>query len=99
MHSLELTKPDGRSLTLYSSQPIAAGIAAPSPFAEPQLANPHLRWHPLRGDSRLHYPAGTPLLVLYSKCSASPGKTRGWMACAAIAASEKPCRISFSLPG
>ena len=50
MHSLELTKPDGRSLTLYSSQPIPAGISAPSPFAEPQLANPHLRWHPLRGE-------------------------------------------------
>ncbi len=50
MHSLELTKPDGRSLTLYSSQPIAPGIAAPSPFSEPQLANPHLRWHPLRGE-------------------------------------------------
>lgn len=43
MHSLELTKPDGRSLTLYSSQPMAAGIAAPGPVAEPQLANPHLR--------------------------------------------------------
>lgn len=44
-------------------------------------------------------PPGTPLLVEYSKCSASPGKTRGWIACAAIAASLKPCRISFSFPG
>ena len=50
MHKLELTKPDGRSLTLYSSQPIAAGLAAPSPFSEPQNANPHLRWHALRGE-------------------------------------------------
>ena len=50
MHSLELTKPDGRSLTLYSTQPIAAGLVAPSPFPEPQNANPHLRWHPLRGE-------------------------------------------------
>ncbi len=50
MHTLELTKPDGRLLTLYSTQPIPAGLSAPSPFAEPQLANPHLRWHPLRGE-------------------------------------------------
>ncbi|SHH18751.1 galactose-1-phosphate uridylyltransferase [Massilia sp. CF038] len=50
MHSLDLTKPDGRSMTLYSSAPIAAGLSAPSPFPQPQLANPHLRWHPLRGE-------------------------------------------------
>lgn len=50
MHSVELIKPDGRSLTLYSSQPIALGLDAPSPFPEPQMANPHLRWHPLRGE-------------------------------------------------
>ncbi|WP_296946939.1 galactose-1-phosphate uridylyltransferase [uncultured Massilia sp.] len=50
MHSEELIKPDGRTLTLYSTQPIPAGLAAPSPFAEPQHANPHLRWHPLRGE-------------------------------------------------
>ncbi|MES2900799.1 MAG: galactose-1-phosphate uridylyltransferase [Pseudomonadota bacterium] len=50
MHILELIKPDGRHLTLYSSQPIPAGLDAPSPFSEPQLANPHLRWHPLRGE-------------------------------------------------
>ncbi|MES2759084.1 MAG: galactose-1-phosphate uridylyltransferase [Pseudomonadota bacterium] len=50
MHILELTKPDGRALTLYSSQPIAPDLPAPSPFAEPQRANPHLRWHPLRGE-------------------------------------------------
>jgi UDPglucose--hexose-1-phosphate uridylyltransferase len=50
MHELELRKPDGRSLTLYSTRPIAADIAAPSPFAGAQDANPHLRWHPLRGE-------------------------------------------------
>ncbi|PWF54829.1 galactose-1-phosphate uridylyltransferase [Massilia glaciei] len=50
MHSLDLTKPDGRNLTLYSTQPIPAGLDAPSPFPEPQLANPHLRWHALRGE-------------------------------------------------
>jgi UDPglucose--hexose-1-phosphate uridylyltransferase len=50
MHSLALSKPDGRSITLYSSRPIGAGIVAPSPFAQPQGANPHLRWHALRGE-------------------------------------------------
>jgi UDPglucose--hexose-1-phosphate uridylyltransferase len=50
MHSIDLIKPDGRSMTLYSNHPIAAGLVAPSPFAEPQNANPHLRWHPLRGE-------------------------------------------------
>ena len=50
MHSLELMKPDGRSITLYSNTAIAAGPGAPSPFALPQHANPHLRWHPLRGE-------------------------------------------------
>jgi UDPglucose--hexose-1-phosphate uridylyltransferase len=50
MHSLDLIKPDGRSLTLYSLQPIAPDLVAPSPFAQPQHANPHLRWHPLRGE-------------------------------------------------
>jgi UDPglucose--hexose-1-phosphate uridylyltransferase len=50
MHRLELTKPDGRRLTLYSRQAIDAGLKAPSPFAEPLNAAPHLRWHPLRGE-------------------------------------------------
>ncbi len=50
MHSLDLIKPDGRSMTLYSAHPIAAGLSAPSPFPEPQNPNPHLRWHPLRGE-------------------------------------------------
>jgi len=37
-------------LTLYSNRPIPDGIVAPSPFPEPMHANPHLRWHPLRGE-------------------------------------------------
>jgi UDPglucose--hexose-1-phosphate uridylyltransferase len=50
MYTQDLIKPDGRHLTLYSTRPIPAGMAAPSPFAGPQQANPHLRWHPLRGE-------------------------------------------------
>lgn len=50
MHQLELTKPDGRRLTLYSRRPIDQVLKAPSPFAEPLNAAPHLRWHPLRGE-------------------------------------------------
>ena len=50
MHSKDLKKPDGRNLTLYSNQPIPEGLTAPSPFPDPQHANPHLRWHPLRGE-------------------------------------------------
>ena len=42
-------KPDGRQLWLYSNMPMQASTDAPSPFAEPLNANPHLRWHPLRG--------------------------------------------------
>lgn len=50
MYTLDLTKPDGRRLTLYSREPIAPQSTAPSPFAEPLNASPHLRWHPLRGE-------------------------------------------------
>ncbi len=50
MHALSLTKPDGRAMTLYSRRPIDPAIVAPSPFAEPLHASPHLRWHPLRGE-------------------------------------------------
>jgi UDPglucose--hexose-1-phosphate uridylyltransferase len=50
MHKLLLTKPDGRALTLYGREPIDASLQAPSPFAEPLHATPHLRWHPLRGE-------------------------------------------------
>lgn len=50
MYSLELTKPDGRRLTLYARQPLNSQTHAPSPFPEPLNASPHLRWHPLRGE-------------------------------------------------
>ncbi|QYF93689.1 galactose-1-phosphate uridylyltransferase [Massilia sp. PAMC28688] len=50
MYSIDLTKPDGRSMTLYSLRPIGAHEPAPSPSAESIGANPHLRWHPLRGE-------------------------------------------------
>ena len=50
MHRVQLLKPDGRFLTLYASHPLDANISAPSPFAEPLKASPHLRWHPLRGE-------------------------------------------------
>jgi UDPglucose--hexose-1-phosphate uridylyltransferase len=50
MHQLSLTKPDGRRLTLYSRHPIDPALQAPSPFAQPLDAQPHLRWHPLRGE-------------------------------------------------
>lgn len=50
MHRLELTKPDGRKLTLYSRAVIDPALTAPSPFAEPLHASAHLRWHPLRGE-------------------------------------------------
>lgn len=50
MYSQTLQKPDGRLLTLYSQRPIAVGMVAPSPSQEAIQANPHLRWHPLRGE-------------------------------------------------
>lgn len=50
MHRLQLTKPDGRQLTLYGREPIDPGLQAPSPFAQPLAGAPHLRWHPLRGE-------------------------------------------------
>lgn len=48
MHRLELTKPDGRALTLYGRRPIAGAGPAPSPFPDPLGRFPHLRRHPLR---------------------------------------------------
>src|SRR4051812_29256918 len=50
MHKRELRKPDGRSLVLYARQPLTGDFAAPSPSAAPHAPNPHLRWHPLRGE-------------------------------------------------
>jgi UDPglucose--hexose-1-phosphate uridylyltransferase len=50
MHRLQLTKPDGRKLTLYGREPIDANLQAPSPFPDPLAGAPHLRWHPIRGE-------------------------------------------------
>jgi len=50
MYSHKLLKPDGRQLTLYSRYPIETGLQAPSPSNEAVMANPHLRWHELRGE-------------------------------------------------
>jgi UDPglucose--hexose-1-phosphate uridylyltransferase len=50
MHKQILRKPDGRELLLYSRNPIPDGIQATSPSNDPVAANPHLRWHPLRGE-------------------------------------------------
>ena len=50
MEMLDLVKPDGRSLTLYSRRPLGAVPPAPSPFAQPLTSKAHLRWHPLRGE-------------------------------------------------
>lgn len=45
-----MTKPDGRSLTLYGTGPITDVDPAPSPFSEPLNRTPHLRRHPLRDE-------------------------------------------------
>ena len=50
MHRLELTKPDGRALTLYGLQPLQDIGPAPSPFIEPLNRSPHLRRNPLRDE-------------------------------------------------
>jgi UDPglucose--hexose-1-phosphate uridylyltransferase len=50
MYTLELTKPDGRALTLYSRRALQPGLRAPSPSGERRAGEPHLRWHPLRGE-------------------------------------------------
>jgi UDPglucose--hexose-1-phosphate uridylyltransferase len=45
------TKPDGRTLLLYSRRPIDANIVATSPSATAvSLEGSHMRWHPLRGE-------------------------------------------------
>jgi UDPglucose--hexose-1-phosphate uridylyltransferase len=50
VHRRALTKPDGRYLILYGREPVPEGIAATSPSQERVPGNPHLRWHPLRGE-------------------------------------------------
>jgi UDPglucose--hexose-1-phosphate uridylyltransferase len=56
--SRRLLKPDGRALWLYGRAPIPDDIEAPAPGAARDARssgattgpNPHLRWHPLRGE-------------------------------------------------
>lgn len=50
MQTLDLTKPDGRALTLYAIDALGDVDDAPSPFPEPLGRSPHLRRHPLRGE-------------------------------------------------
>jgi len=50
MHYVDLRKPDGRTITLYGNSAVRVRGPVPSPSAEPLAANPHLRWHPLRGE-------------------------------------------------
>jgi UDPglucose--hexose-1-phosphate uridylyltransferase len=49
VHRRELRKPDGRRLTVFGRAPLP-DLAALSPSATPHAPNPHLRWHPLRGE-------------------------------------------------
>lgn len=50
IHKRSLRKPDGRELILYGRIPIDDDIVASSAHATPLSPNPHLRWHPLRGE-------------------------------------------------
>lgn len=50
LYQQEMRKIDGRSLTLYGRNPFEVAGPAPAPDREPLEANPHLRWHPLRGE-------------------------------------------------
>ena len=60
MFKRTLTKPDGRTLELYSRRPIPERLDAPSPEESSTPPNPHLRWHPLRGMDRLRWIAAEP---------------------------------------
>ncbi len=50
IHREVLTKPDGRSLILYSRRELPPDLRAPSPESSGRQPNAHLRWHPLRGE-------------------------------------------------
>jgi len=50
MDTRHLVKPDGRSMTLYSRGQLDGDLTAPSPSLDTHAPNPHLRWHPLRGE-------------------------------------------------
>ena len=48
MHTVTLTKPDGRRLRLYGRAPLRVDGPPPVPEADRIAGSPHLRWHPLR---------------------------------------------------
>jgi len=50
MYQRHILKADGRGLWLYGRAPIDEAISAPMPPVEGAPPNPHLRWHPLRGE-------------------------------------------------
>jgi UDPglucose--hexose-1-phosphate uridylyltransferase len=50
MYTRKLAKPDGRNLSLYSRRPIPEEIPPALLGAPGSEINPHLRWHPLRGE-------------------------------------------------
>jgi UDPglucose--hexose-1-phosphate uridylyltransferase len=50
MDKRRFTKPDGRELLLYARDAVSGVTAAPSPSLTPHTPDPHLRWHPLRGE-------------------------------------------------
>ena len=50
MHSVRMQKPDGRWLTLYGRHPVVVASGVRTPSVRKLVANPHLRWHPLRGE-------------------------------------------------
>ncbi|MBM4252167.1 MAG: galactose-1-phosphate uridylyltransferase [Deltaproteobacteria bacterium] len=50
MYRQQLTKIDGRKLILYARHPMEPVTHGPSPIPTKSAANPHLRWHPLRGE-------------------------------------------------
>jgi UDPglucose--hexose-1-phosphate uridylyltransferase len=50
-HRRKLMKADGRALWLYGREPIDPALEAPVPAGGSTMPpNPHLRWHPLRGE-------------------------------------------------
>jgi UDPglucose--hexose-1-phosphate uridylyltransferase len=49
MHSIDLQKPDGRKLTLYSRSRVGSVGELFASGTAPFVPNPHLRWHPLLG--------------------------------------------------
>jgi UDPglucose--hexose-1-phosphate uridylyltransferase len=50
MHRRRVMKPDGREMWLYGRAPIPEGIEGVAPQGGRTTPNPHMRWHPLRGE-------------------------------------------------